>query len=157
MNMRGRYYVVVPPESEGRCVVYARVSSADQKDDLDRQVGRVVDWATRQGHRPDEVVKEVGSGLNGNRPRLRRLVADHTVRTIVVEHRERLCRFGFEYLEAALVGRGALVLVMDEGELEDDLVRDVTDVMTSLCARLYGRRSARRRAERALAAAGEGA
>ena len=68
-----------------RCVVYARVSSADQKDDLDRQVGRVVDWATRQGHRPDEVVKEVGSGLNGNRPRLRRLVADHTVRTIVVE------------------------------------------------------------------------
>ena len=153
----GRYYVVVPPESEGRCVVYARVSSADQKDDLDRQVGRVVAWATRQGHRPDEVVKEVGSGLNGNRPRLRRLVADHTVRTIVVEHRERLCRFGFEYLEAALAGRGALVLVMEEGELEDDLVRDVTDVMTSLCARLYGRRSARRRAERALAAAGEGA
>ena len=152
----GRYYVVVPPESEGRCVVYARVSSADQKDDLDRQVGRVVEWATRQGHRPDEVVKEVGSGLNGNRRRLRRLVADHTVRTIVVEHRERLCRFGFEYLEAALAGRGAQVLVMEDGEIEDDLVRDVTEVMTSLCARLYGRRSARRRAERALAAAREG-
>ena len=137
-------------------MVYARVSSADLKEDLDRQVGRVVEWATQQGYRPDEVVKEIGSGLNGNRRRLRRLVADHTVGTIVVERRERLSRFGFEYVEAALAGRGARILVMDEGELEDDLVRDVTEVMTSLCARLYGRRSARRRAERALAAAQEG-
>ena len=87
---------------------------------------------------------------------MRRLVSDHTVGTIVVEHRERLSRFGFEYVEAALAGRGARILVMDEGELEDDLVRDVTLVMTSLCARLYGRRSARRRAERALAAARQG-
>ena len=152
----GRYYVVVPPEQDGRCVVYARVSSGDQKEDLDRQVGRVVEWATQRGCRPDEVVKEIGSGLNGNRRRLRRLVADHTVGTMVVEHRERLSRFGFEYLEAALSGRGARILVMEDAELEDDLVRDVTEVMTSLCARLYGRRSARRRAERALAAAQEG-
>ena len=107
------------------------------------------------GYRTDEIVKEVGSGLNGNRRGLRRLVSDHTVSMIVVEHRERFCRFGFEYVEAALSARGARILVMEEGELEDDLVRDVTEVMTSLCARLYGRRSARRRAERALAAAGE--
>ena len=159
----GRYYVVVPSENDGRLVVYARVSSADQKEDpgsspgqaLDRQVGRVVEWATQQGYRPDEVVKEIGSGLNGNRRRLRRLVADPTVSTIVVEHRERLCRFGFEYVEAALAGRGARILVMEDSELEDDLVGDVTEVMTSLCARLYGRRSARRRAQRALAAARE--
>ena len=134
-------------------MVYARVSSGDQKEDLDR---RVVEWATQQGCRPDEVVKEIGSGLNGNRRRLRRLIADHTVGTVMVEHRERLCRFGFEYVEAALAGRGARILVMEDNELEDDLVRDVTEVMTSLCARLYGRRSARRRAERALAAAQEG-
>ena len=102
-----------------------------------------------------EVVKEIGSGLNGNRRRLRRLVADPTVRMIVVEHRERLCRFGFEYVEAALAGRGARILVMEDSEIEDDLVRDLTEVMTSLCARLYGRRSARRRAQRALAAARE--
>ena len=94
--------------------------------------------------------------LDTSRRNRRRLVSDHTVGTIVVEHRERLSRFGFEYVEAALAGRGARILVMDEGELEDDLVRDVTEVMTSLCARLYGRRSARRRAERALAAAQEG-
>ena len=88
--------------------------------------------------------------------RLRRLVADRSVGTMVVEHRERLSRFGFECLDAALAGRGARILVMEERELEDDLVRDVTEVMTSLCARLYGRRSARRRAERALTAAQEG-
>ena len=149
----GRYYVVVPPGNDGRCVVYARVSSGDQREDLDRQVGRVVAWATGHGHRPDEVVKEIGSGPNGDLRQLRRVVGDHTVRTIVVEHRERLCRFGFEYVEAALAGRGARIVVMDEGELEDDLVRDATEVMTSLCARLYGRRSARRRAERAMSAA----
>ena len=151
-----RYYVVVPAENDGRCVVYARVSSGDQKEDLDRQVGRVVEWATQRGYRPDEVVKEIGSGLKGNRRWLRRVIADPTVKVIVAEHRERLCRFGFEYLEAALAGRGARIVVMDQGEVEDDLVRDATEVMTSLCARLYGRRSAKRRAERALAAAREG-
>ena len=98
----GRYYVTVLPENDGRCVIYARVSSNDQGEDLDRQVGRVTEWATRPGFRPDEVVKEIGSGLNSNLRKLRRLVADHTVRTILVEHRERLCRFAFEYLDAAL-------------------------------------------------------
>ena len=151
----GRYYVIVPPEQSGRSVVYARVSSADQKEDLDRQVGRIVEWATKQGYLPSEVVKEVGSGLNGNRRGLRRLLGDHTVSTIIVEHRERLCRFGYEYVEAALTGRGGRVIVMESEEVEDDLVRDVTEVMTSLCTRLYGRRSARRRAERAVAAARE--
>ncbi len=152
----GRYYVIVPDEPPSGCVLYARVSSADQRDDLDRQAGRLAEWATERGLQPTAVVKEVGSGLNGQRSRLSRVLADPKVGTIVVEHRERLCRFGFEYLEAALLARGGRILVMDEGELEDDLIRDVTEVMTSLCARLYGRRSARRRAERAIAAAGEG-
>ena len=151
----GRYYVVVPPETDSRCVLYARVSSNDQREDLDRQAGRLVEWATRQGYRPDEVVKEIGSGLNGNRRQLRRIVGDGTVGIIIVEHRARLCRFGFEYIEAALSARGARILIMEEEEIEDDLVRDVTEVMTSLCARLYGRRSARRRAERAMVAAKE--
>ena len=117
--------------------------------------GRLAEWATQHGCRPDEVVKEIGSGLNGNRRQLRRSIGDPSVGTIIVEHRERLCRFGFEYIEAALSARGARILVVDDGEVEDDLVRDVTEVMTSLCARLYGKRSARSRAERAVAAAQE--
>ena len=116
-------------------------------------MGRVVAWATEHGHRPDEVVKEIGSGLDGNRRQLRRIMGDPTVGMIIEEHRERLCRFGFEYLEAALAGRGARVLAVEDGEIEDDLVRDATEVMTSLCARQYGKRSARRRAERAVVVA----
>ena len=67
--------------------------------------------------RPDEVVKEIGSGLNGNRRQLRRIIGDPSVGTIIVEHRERLCRFGFEYIEAALSARGARILVVDDGEV----------------------------------------
>ena len=119
-------------------MVYARVSSTHQKDDLDRQVDRVVEWATKQGFRPDEVVKETGCGPNARRGRLRLLAAGHTVSSIVVDHRERLYRFGFEYLEAALSGRGPCILVMAKGEVEDEPVRDVTEVMTSLAPGFTG-------------------
>lgn len=77
--------------------VYARVASAD----------RVVAWVTPPGFRPDKEVKAISSGLHGNRRRLRRLIADHTVWTIVVEHRERLTRFGFKYVEATVTAAQA--------------------------------------------------
>src|ERR687887_2079080 len=82
----------------GRTVVYARVSAHDQRADLDRQVSRVVRWASGQQLAVDQVVAEVGSGLNGRRPKLARLLADAHVGTIVVEHRDRLARFGIEQL-----------------------------------------------------------
>jgi putative resolvase len=130
--------------------LYARVSSHDQRQDLDRQLGRLVEWAVRRGLQVTQTVAEVGSGMNGSRPKLRRLLADQTVDCIVVEHRDRLARLGSEYVEAALVGAGRRLLVVEATEVEDDLVRDMTEVLTSLCARLYGRRSARTRASRAL-------
>ena len=99
------------------------------------------------------MVCEVGSGLNGRRPRLRRLLADPAVRFIVVEHRDRLARFGVEQLEAALAAQGRRILVVDPAEATDDLVRDMIDVLTSFCARLYGCRGARNRALRALTCA----
>jgi putative resolvase len=134
----------------GRTVLYARVSSHDQRWDLDRQVARLSEWVTSRGMSVDEVVTEVGSGVNGERRRLRRVLADATASTVVVERRDRLVRFGFEYLEAALSAQDRRVVVVDDGEVDDDLVRDVTEVLTGLCARLYGRRGARNRAEKAL-------
>lgn len=133
-----------------RTVVYARVSSHDQRGGLDRQVARMAQWATAQALSVDEVVTEVGSGMNGHRRKLARLLTDATATTIVVEHRDRLARFGVEYLEAALSAQGRRVVVVDDGEVQDDLVRDMTEVLTSFCARLYGRRGARNRAEKAL-------
>ena len=135
-------------------VLYARVSSSDQREDLDRQVGRLAAWATGLGLGVTATVSEVGSGLNGSRSKLMRLLADDSVGTIVVEHRERLARFGVEYVEAALAAHGRRLVVVEEREVDDDLVRDLTAVLRSMCARLYGRRSARRRARRAIQAAG---
>jgi putative resolvase len=149
----GTILVEVSPSRAGRLVVYARVSSHDQRVDLERQVARVTQWATRQGLAVDEVVCEVGSGLNGKRPRLRRLLAEPQVTTIVVEHRDRLARLGVELLEAALSAQGRKLVVVDPGQTDVDLVRDLIDVLSGFCARLYGRRGARNRAMRALTCA----
>jgi putative resolvase len=147
--------LVDAPESPsgGRAVLYARVSAHDQRADLDRQVARLTAWATGQGVAVAEVVTEVGSGLNGRRPKLKRLLADPTVAVIVVEHRDRLARYGVEQLEAALSAQGRRLVVVDPGETGDDLVRDMVEVLTSFCARLYGRRGARNRAMRAVTCA----
>jgi len=133
-----------------RTVVYARVSSADQRADLDRQVARIVAWATEHGHSVDQVVTEVGSALNGHRRKFLALLRDRSVTTIIVEHRDRFCRFGAECVEAALEAEGRRLVVVDPSEVDDDLVRDATELLTSLCARLYGHRSAANRAKQAI-------
>jgi predicted site-specific integrase-resolvase len=152
----GRLIMVGEPltgsSAPGEVVVYARVSSADQRADLDRQVARVTTWATGQHLAVSRVVTEVGSALNGRRKRFLALLRDPAVSTIVVEHRDRFARFGAEYVEAALAAQGRRLLVVDPAEVDDDLVRDVTEILTSLCARLYGRRAAANRARRAVEA-----
>lgn len=139
----------------GKVAAYCRVSSADQKDDLERQVGRVVTGATGLGLSVGQVVSEVGSGMNGHRRKLTKLLSDPAVTVIVVEHRDRITRLGFEHLAASMSACGRRIVVLDATETSDDLVRDVAEVLTSLCARLYGRRSASRRAAKAVAVATE--
>ncbi len=153
----GRLIVIGEPSPAavpGVTVVYARVSSADQKPDLDRQVARVTAWTASQGLPVGKVVTEVGPALNGKRRKFLALLRDPSVSVIAVEHRDRFARFGAEYVEAALAAQGRRLLVADPSEVDDDLVRDVTEILTSLCARLYGRRAAANRAARAVAALG---
>src|ERR671922_304537 len=104
----GTILVEVPPASDaaGGVAVYARVSAHDQRGDLDRQLGRLAAWAAGQGLAVTHTVAEVGSGLNGNRPKLRRLLADPAVTTIVVEHRDRPARVRGGPLPAGLAVRG---------------------------------------------------
>jgi putative resolvase len=149
----GTILVDVPPQAETKAVVYARVSSHDQRADLDRQIARVTTWATESGIAVDSVVSEVGSGMNGRRAKFRRVLADPKLSPIIVEHRDRLARFGVEYLEAALSAQGRRIVVVDTGEHHADLVRDMIEVLTSFCARLYGARGARNRALRAVTSA----
>ena len=147
--------VLVAPDAalapaRGGLGLYARVSSHDQRGDLDRQVARLTGWAAQAGAPVVRVEAEVGSGVNGARAKIRRLLADPNVQAVVVEHRDRLGRMNTELVEAALSAHGRRLVVLDPGEVDDDLVRDMTEVLTSFCARLYGRRSARNRAEKAV-------
>jgi putative resolvase len=103
------WLILVSPEiassaggvAAGGVGLYARVSSHDQKADLDRQVARLSSWAAQAGLPVVRVESEVGSGMNGARPKVRRLLADARISTVVVEHRDRLGRVNTELVEAA--------------------------------------------------------
>jgi predicted site-specific integrase-resolvase len=116
----------------------------------------VTSWATSNGYAVDSVVTEVGSALNGKRRKFLGLLRDPQATTIIVEHRGRFARFGAEYVAGALDAGHRRMVVVDDGEVDDDLVRDMTELMTSLCARLSGRRSASHRAARAVEVATTG-
>ena len=134
--------------SETPVRIYARVSSNDQRTDLERQVSRLASYAAEHGLYVEAVIKEVGSGLNGHRKEL--LSQLKSPAHIMVEHRDRLCRFGFEYLESALSAQSRRIIVADPQEVIDDIVRDLHEVIVSMCARLYGKRAAHNRAKRAM-------
>lgn len=145
--------VVVTEQIEkatGAVALYARVSSSDQKKDLDAQLGRLVAYASNNGLPILKTVTEVGSGLNGHRPKLMKLLSDPEVSAVVVEHRDSLMRFGVEYVESALAASGRKLIVVDPGEVKDDLVQDMIEVLTSFCARLYGCKSAKHKAQKAM-------
>jgi predicted site-specific integrase-resolvase len=135
--------------------IYGRVSSGDQKEDLARQVQRLRDYCAAQGWSIAKEVTDIGSGLNDGRKGLLRLLADKTVTTIVVEHRDRLMRFGTEMVVAALQAEGRKLETVNASEFKDDMVQDFVDVVTSMCARIYGKRAAKNRAARAIKAAAE--
>ncbi len=144
-------YVLANPEAPaGRIVGYAGVNSAEQKPHLENQANRLWAYAGQQGILLDGVVSEIASGLDDRRPKLHQLLGDPTVQTIIVEHRERLARFGVGMVEAMLEARGGSLMAIDAAEAPDDLVRDMTEILTCFCTRLYGKRSAAHRARRTL-------
>jgi putative resolvase len=132
------------------------VSGHDRKADLDRQVGRLSAWAVQAGLPVVRVEAGVGSGMNGARARARRLLAGPAASVVVVEHRDRLGRMNTELVEAALAAHGRRLVVLDDSEVTGDLVRDMIEVLTSFCVRLYGRRPARNWALKAVGCAQRG-
>ncbi|MGH9837416.1 MAG: IS607 family transposase [Blastocatellia bacterium] len=143
-----------PVNDVKRAALYARVSSSDQRANLDAQVARLANFAADHKLPVEEIVTEIGSAMNGKRPKLLKLLRNHAINVIVVEHRDRLIRFGFEYLEAALAAQGRSVMIVDPSEVKDDLIREMTEVLTSFCAGLYGKRAAKHKAEKAIKATG---
>jgi len=159
VRVNQRTVLVNPDTGDGGAVgggvgLYARVSSHDQRDDLDRQAARLSEWAAQAGAAVVRVETEVGSGMSGARRKVRRLLADPLAATVVVVvHRHRLGRMNTELVEAALSAHGRRLVVLDSGEVTDDLVGEMVEVLTLFCARLYGRRWARNRAIKAVGCA----
>ena len=125
--------LVHPPQAQAAesVALYARVSSGDQKADLERQLGRLAEYASKEKLAVTRSISEIGSGLNGHRTKIMRLLADPTVHVIVVEHRDRLARFGSEYIESALSASGRKLIVVDQSEMKDDLVQDILSVLSA--------------------------
>jgi len=131
-------------------VVYARVSSNEQrKTNLETQSQRMIDFCISNGWVVDKVIKEVGSGLNDERKQLVALLKDSTVARIVVEHRDRLTRFGFKYLEVLAEIEGFEIVVAKKTIDNDskELMADFTAIITSFCARLYSQRRGKKKAD----------
>jgi predicted site-specific integrase-resolvase len=110
------------PTATNNAALYGRVSSTDQRSDLKRQMLRLRDYAAARGLSVVREVQEIGSGLNGHRGKLLKLLADPSTSIIVAEHRDRLARFGAEFIQAALKGANRQLQVINEAECDEDLV-----------------------------------
>ena len=128
--------------------LYARVSSADQKEDLERQMQRLKDYAASRGYQVTKIVSELASGLNESRPKFLKLLTDASIGVIVVEHRDRATRFGLTYIEQLMQMQGRRLEVIFPSDTDNDLVDDFIAVITSMASRIYGRRTSKRRAEK---------
>ena len=129
--------------------IYARVSSSENKDDLDRQVDRLVLFANSRGWRVARIEKEIASGVNDQRPKLLSLLKDaHKYDYIIVEHKDRLTRFGFNLI----INNINNIYVVNEVDNDDHaLMEDLVAILTSFCARLYGQRRSKRKTEKLIA------
>lgn len=133
-----------------KVAIYARVSSPENKANLERQAERLTDYCIAKGYQVSKIVKETASGLNDNRPKFISLLADETVTTIVVEHKDRATRFGFNYIKILLESRNRTIEVVnlaDNGK--EDLMQDLISIIYSFSARLYGKRKAKRKTSKA--------
>src|SRR5215831_1978565 len=131
-----------------RVAIYARVSSAEHTGDLDSQAERLAAYCAARGYQVAKVSKEVGSGINDARSQLLALLTDQSISLIVVEHKGRLTRFGFRYLDTPLRNQGRAIEVVNQTENgTEDLLADLTAIVYSFCARLYGQRRAKRTTE----------
>lgn len=133
-----------------KTVVYARVSSnAQRKTNLETQAERMQNFCTSNGWTVDRVVKEVGSGLNDERKKLISIFKDPHVKRVVVEHRDRLTRFGFNYLQTLAEIEGFEIVVANKtmDNDKDDIMADFTAIITSFCARLYSKRRGKNKAD----------
>ncbi len=149
-----RYYAAVDllglGDADAPTICYARVSSHDQKADLDRQHGMLESYCAAKGWRC-EVIKDLGSGMNYRKKGLQALlekILRKQMRRLVLTHKDRLLRFGAELVFALCELQQIEVVIINKGEqpsFEEELAKDVLEIITVFSARLYGARSKKNR------------
>jgi resolvase-like protein len=136
---------------ENKVVLYARVSSNENKNNLDSQLERLRLFAIAKGYQVVKEIKEVGSGLNDNRSKLNYLLEKELkeFKILLVEHKDRLTRFGFNYIDILLKSHNKQIEVINLVDSDkEDLIQDFVSVITSFCARIYGQRRSKRKTEK---------
>ena len=129
--------------------IYARVSSSENKDNLERQKERLINYCNAKGYKVAKVVTEIGSGLNDERKKLESILLDRSLNLIVVEHKDRLSRFGLNYIQKLLkMDNRRIEIINPQSNDENDLMQDFVSIITSFTARLYGRRRSKRMTEK---------
>jgi len=127
---------------------YARVSSSQNKANLESQAERIIHFANLSGLPVHSIIKEIGSGLNDKRPKLLKILNDIEITHIVVEHKDRLTRFGFNFLKDWMASRQCQIIVMNNVKTDkEDLMQDFISLVTSMVVRLYGLRRSKRKTE----------
>jgi predicted site-specific integrase-resolvase len=148
----GRLFVDVKEvgnERNLKVCVYARVSSSENKGNLEMKKDRLISYCNAKGYIVSLVVTEIGSGLNDEREKLEKILLDKSINLIVVEHKDRLARFGLNYIQKLLeLDNRRIEIINPQANDEDDLMQDFVSIITSFVSRLYGRRRSKRLTEK---------
>ena len=138
----------VKETKEEKVVIYARVSSSENKSNLETQKERLINYCNAKGYKVHKVITEVGSGVNDERPKLTKLLQENDYSKIVVEHKDRLTRFGFNYFNVftKLMDK-EIEVVNNINSPEEDIIQDFVSIITSFCSRIYGKRRSKRKTE----------
>jgi putative resolvase len=135
-------------EKKNNVIIYSRVSNSDRKDNLDRQAERLYNYAINNGYNIIDTVKEIGSGLNDNRTKLVKILKQNNYDILLVENKDRLTRFGFNYIETLLnLNNKEIIVVNRTDDDKTDLVQDLVSIIYSFSARMYGLRKKKNKQE----------
>jgi predicted site-specific integrase-resolvase len=152
MDEDGHIYVSDKPlTKQNKVAIYTRVSSNENKNNLDGQADRLKRYAEAKGYQIIHVVKEVGSGINDGRKKLEKLLFQKDGDILLVEHRDRLARIGTKYIELMLTKEERTLEVVNVAEDDKtDIVQDFVSMIYSFSAKLYGLRRSKRKTEKIL-------
>lgn len=135
----------IQEKDKRKTIIYTRVSSSGQKDDLNNQVEFLKQFANARGLIVDEVFEDIGSGLNYNRRKWNKLLEDcmlGLIKTIIIAHKDRFIRFGYDWFEKFLKSNGVEIIVVNNETLspQEEMIQDLISIIHVFSCRIYGLR-----------------